>query len=389
MSKDVNKSQRLCIYITYNKEHKVKEYMGYMLKALKECATKLYVVCNYPEILDGYDYISPYADFVFYRENIGYDAGAYKDALCTLIGWDTVYEYDELILVNDSFLGPFWDLTGYFTLMREKKWDYWGMTRQFSGVLEPLGYKYRPHVQSYFLVLSKKVFKSFPFRNFWEKFTYPKTFDEAILNFELKFNEYLEDNGFISMTLTDVEGATFKENEIAFLLYPYELVKDLRIPILKKNSVLIHNKGFANALQAIAFIEDQNLYPKNLLWELVDSQFCIGDYSLGNVKNLEQFYVQYNKIYIYGAGVCGKNLALYFEIKGWKQNGILVSDKAGQDIECTVLEEAEIDDQTGIIISVIRKAVSEEIVKYIETKTNCKREQLFIIYECRATGHLK
>ena len=70
--------------------------------------------------MDGYDYISPYVGSVFCRENIGYDAGAFKDALCTLIGWDTVYDYDELVLVNDSFLGPLWDLIGYFTLMREK-----------------------------------------------------------------------------------------------------------------------------------------------------------------------------------------------------------------------------------------------------------------------------
>ena len=75
--------------------------------SIYKCAAKKYVVCNYPEILDGYDYISPYVDSVFCRENIGYDAGAFKDALCTLIGWDTVYEYDELILVNDSFFGRF------------------------------------------------------------------------------------------------------------------------------------------------------------------------------------------------------------------------------------------------------------------------------------------
>ena len=380
---------RLCIYVTYNKENKIMEYMGYMLKALKECAAKIYVVCNYPEILDGYDYISPYVDSVFYRENIGYDAGAFKDALCTLIGWDTVCEYDELILVNDSFFGPLWDLTGYFTLMREKKWDYWGMTRQFSGELASTGYKYRPHVQSYFLVFSKKVFSCFQFRNFWEEFTYPNTFIEAVLKFELKLNECLEDNGFSSVTLTDVKGATFKDNEIAFLLYPFELIKDLRIPLLKKNSLMIYNKGFANALKAIAFIEDHNLYPENWIWEWVDSQFYIDKYALGKANSLKQFCDQFSKIYIYGAGVCGKNLLLYFEKKGWKQNGILVSDKAGQDIECTTLKEVEIDDKTGIIVSVIHKDVSEEIVKHIETKSKCKRDQLFKIYDCKESGSIR
>ena len=116
------------------------------------------------------------------------------------------------------------------------------MTRQFSGELVSTGYKYRPHVQSYYLVFSKKVFSSFLFRNFWEEFTYPSTFIEAVLKFELKLNEYLEDNGFISMTLTDVKGAAFKDNEIAFLLYPFELINDLGIPILKKQFVDIQQR---------------------------------------------------------------------------------------------------------------------------------------------------
>ena len=59
-------------------------------------------------------------------------------------------------------------------------------------------------------------------------------FIEAVLKLELKLNEYLEDNGFISMTLTDVKGAIFKDNVIAFLLYPFELIRDLGIPLLKK-----------------------------------------------------------------------------------------------------------------------------------------------------------
>lgn len=77
-------------------------------------------------------------------------------------------------------------------------------------------------------------------------------------------------------------------------------------------------------------------------------------------------------------------MVLYFDIKGWKQNGILVSNKAGQDIECTTFEEAEIDDETGIIVSVIHQDAPKEIVKYIETRSKCKREQLFVIYDCKA-----
>lgn len=376
--------KRLCIYVTYNKANKIDAYIGYMLKALRELITTLYVVCNYPKIVDGEEYVELHADEVFYRENKGYDAGAYKDMLCTMLGWDVVYQYDELILVNDSFLGPFWDLPGYFALMEDNRCDFWGMTRQFAGKLESAGYKYKPHVHSYFLVFRNEVLKSVSFKNFWEIFDYPKTFTEAVINFEIKINEYLEQNGFLSMAVTDVKGMTFKEDEIAFLMYPYELVRDRVFPFLKKKSLLIRNKGFASVLKAIEFIEAHHLYPVNWIWELIDSQFYIENYAPEKANCLEQFCNKFSKIYIYGAGVCGKNLILYFEKKGWKQDGILVSDKTGQDMECTAFKEAVIDDETGIIVSVIHQESSEEIVKYIETKSKCKREQIFIVYDCKA-----
>lgn len=376
---------RLCIYVTYNREHKIKEYMGYMLKSIRECVTSLYVVCNYPEILAGYDHIQPYADAVFCRENKGYDAGAYKDMLCTLIGWDTIYKYDEIILANDSFIGPFYSLSGYFDLMSDVPCDLWGMTRNFGGEYKDsiIG-KYESHVQSYFVVCRERLLHSSYFRDFWEKLVYPKTYDETILYFEHAINHMCKDKGFNALALTDVWGLTFEKDVNPYRSYSFELIRDYKLPALKKKSIMITNIGFSNAIKAVDYIEAENLYPSNLIWELIDSQFYIEDYAPEDVNCLEWFCNKFKKVYIYGAGVCGKNLVLYFEKKGWKQNGILVSDKTAQEIECTAFEEAEIDDETGIIVSVIHQDASEEIMKYIETKSKCKREQLFVIYDCKA-----
>ena len=374
---------RLCIYVTYSKSNKIEPYVGYMLKALREHVTTLYVVCNYPKILDGEEYVEPYADEIFNRENMGYDAGAYKDMLCTILGWDKVYQYDELILMNDSFLGPFYNFSGCFDLMGEVVCDFWGLTRDSAGEFKDAGYKYEPHIQSYFLTFRRQVTRSRVFRDFWEKLVYPKKYMDAVIDFELELNILLETNGFISSSLTDIWGMRFQEDENPIIHCTLELIRDKGLPILKKKALLIRHTKFADVLETIKYIDVKKLYPADWIWDMVDNQFYIENYAPDGVNCLEFFYKRYKKIYIYGAGACGKGLALYFEHKGWKQDGILVSNKAGQDMDCILFDDVCIDDETGIIISVIHQKVSDEIVQYIEMNSACKREQMFVIYDCK------
>lgn len=373
---------RLCIYVTYNKENRIKEYMGHMVKALRECVSTLYVVCNYSKMTAGLEYIQDHVDDIFYRQNLGYDAGAYKDMLCDILGWDKVQQYDELVLLNDSFVGPFYELGAYFDRMTKAPCDFWGMTRNPAGYLESVSYQFNPHIHSYFMVFKKCIVQSDCFKKFWMNLDYPQTFSEAVWKFEIGINEFLEGNGFCSLAFMDLYGLIFAENEIPFLLYSHEMIRDNKLPILKKKSLLIRNKGFENALNAIAFLEEQHLYPTPWIWELLDSQFYMEGYASENPNCLEQFKDKYRKIYIYGAGVCGKNLQLYFKHKDWQFDGFIVSDKSGQDVECQLLNEIELDEDTGIIISVLNPDVSKEIVQGIGNR--CKERQLFLISDCPA-----
>lgn len=47
--------KRLCIYLTFDQQNIVDEYIGYMLKELKTCVETLVVVCNALEIRQGRD----------------------------------------------------------------------------------------------------------------------------------------------------------------------------------------------------------------------------------------------------------------------------------------------------------------------------------------------
>ena len=99
--------KRLCVYVTYDKQNIVDRYIGYMLKELRTCVDYLAVVCNQLKVVHGIEILEKYADVIFFRENKGFDTGGFKDTLCSLVGWDKILQYDELVLVNDSMYGPF------------------------------------------------------------------------------------------------------------------------------------------------------------------------------------------------------------------------------------------------------------------------------------------
>ena len=123
------KVKRLGIYIIYDPDSIIDRYIYYVLRELKNYLSYLIVVCVFPCIISGKEYIYPFADRIVFRKNKGYDAGAYKDLLCEILGWDFVYNYDELLLSNDTYYAPIVPFDPMFEIMDRKKCDYWGIIR--------------------------------------------------------------------------------------------------------------------------------------------------------------------------------------------------------------------------------------------------------------------
>lgn len=136
---EAKKKKRLCIYVVYDGENVIDDYIGYMLNEIQKICVSLVVVCNSECIWKGMSNLQKYTDKIFFRKNSGFDAGAYKDALCQYLGWDEVGQYDELLLVNDSFYGPFFPIENMFCKMEQDGADYWGMTRSPAGIYEDKG----------------------------------------------------------------------------------------------------------------------------------------------------------------------------------------------------------------------------------------------------------
>lgn len=369
--------KRICIYVTYDCENIVDDYVGCMLRALRRVVDHLVVICNYEYISQGLENIRPYADRIYYRENIGFDAGAYKDAFCKYLGWNQVYEYEELLLVNDSFYGPLYPMEDMFNRMGTVATDYWGMTRSPNGVFQG-SYIYDTHIQSYFLVFRKSILHSDCFRKFWMDMEYPESIYDAIILFELDGNKYFAEQGFKGTSLEDQCGAEIyvREKENPYLLYSFELISKGKIPVLKRKSLDLRNKGFANALRALRYLEETGVYDTGLIKKhLLRISRLSQEWEGINYWGMDEFYHLCSKIFFYGAGVYGKNLAEYFRYRGWAFECFLVTDVEQQSQDCTLFDEVVISEDDGIIIAVGTEKMFNEIKKKI--KRRYKESQIY------------
>lgn len=365
--------KRLCIYLTYDSKNIIDRYVTYMLRELRACCTRLLLVCNSRADWQDED-VGFYAEQVVYRDNVGYDAGGYKDVLCEYIGWDGLREYDELILVNDSFYGPLYPMQQIFDVMNVVQADFWGLTRSRAGMTDK-GIQYDEHIQSYFLVFRRKVVETGVFREFWEKMIYPETLEAAVRNFEMGINTWLKQNGFQGAAVSDLysEILSPEENENPYMVYPLGLIRDCRIPILKCKALFFGNSGYADALKAFQFIEENRLYPTEYIKEHIRRKSKTEEGWL-DYEKLERFYESHQRIFIYGFGIYGKNLGLYFRYKGWKPEGFLVTGTEENSGGATSFEQVRLEKDDGIVVAVAKKEMCMEIQEYLVGQ--CKEEQI-------------
>lgn len=300
---DKKKIKRICIYLTYDKENIVDEYIGYMLQELKLCSAYLVVVCNELEIVRGKEILEKYADAIFYRENIGLDAGGFKDALCHLLGWDIIAQYEELVLVNDSFFGPFKPMKDIFEEMEKKDIDFWGLTKHAEFMLH--GFDYFPeHIQSFFIVIRNKMLHSISFKKYWEDMPYYTSYNQVVREHEMRFTVYFSQLGYKYDILADMEcnnSSNPQNNYCQYKAIPYELIKKRNFPFLKKQQIAsdkLEKQTQENLRQAMDYIDQSTSYDLELIWKNLIRTLNMSDlhknlhlqYIICSDKKYETFY---------------------------------------------------------------------------------------------------
>lgn len=355
------------------------EYVKYLLSQLKSVISYQVVVVNGLLQSESKEILLQLADKLLIRENKGFDAGAYKDIFQNYIFEAELKKYDEIVFCNDSFYGPLFPFTEVWDRMEDSRADFWGITRHPKGMFGD-GSLFPAHIQTYFLTIKKSLFLSYEFQKFWEQeVDYESQFVDVIKNFEIKFTNYFEEKGFNSIVLSELPGydqVIAHYNENPYMAYSYELISQRIIPVLKRKSLLLSHNYLKKALQAYEYISKKTAYPEQLIVDHIrrlnrEGHWCDG----WDLEQLEKFYLQHKKVYIYGAGQWGNILQTYFEYRKWAVAGVLVS----QDKDIIGSEQVfhpdilEITD--GIVVALGKKnvkPVADKLRKVLE------EQQLFI-----------
>lgn len=270
--------KRVAIYFFYDKDGVVDRYVNYFLEDFKQNLDRLIVVCNGKLTPEGREEFSKYTNEIIVRENKGFDVWAYKEGI-EYIGWDNLKNYDELIMLNMTIMGPIYSFKEMFDEMDSRKeLDFWGITKFHKFPVDPWGlikYGYIPeHIQSHFIAVRNPMLTSYEFRQHWEKMRMINTYFESVSYHESIFTKKFNDKGFKSdsyINSDDLKGFT----DHPIIDYPKKIIEEKRCPIFKRRSFFNPYDDFLtrsmgrSSLELFKYIEENTNYDVNLIWDNV------------------------------------------------------------------------------------------------------------------------
>ncbi|WEV45411.1 glycosyltransferase [Streptococcaceae bacterium ESL0687] len=272
-SYDTNNAKRSLIFVVYEGQERLQSYKLYFLDHLAKFVEDIYIVVNGHLDPEDLGILSNYGQ-IMERENAGYDATAFKYAVDHL-GKEVLSNYDQLLLVNDTSLGPVNDFEDMFKYFSDKKVDMWGITEGETQI-DPQGlnkYGYIPHhIQTYFVVIEKPLLESEEFYQYFTDMPKITNRDEAIMHHETVFTKNFTDLGYSYDVYV-------KENrDSAVYHHPYLLVSKFNNPIIKftaleyDNDLIyqlnkLHTK--TEVPELLKWVEEETDYPLDILEEAI------------------------------------------------------------------------------------------------------------------------
>lgn len=228
--------KKCLVYVIFEAEENLQRYKVLFLEKLASLVDETLIVVNGGLKSEDLSTLEQYGQ-VLVRDNTGYDAAAFREGILTF-GKEKLQTYSQLLLVNDTNIGPMRDLNEVFQTMAERNLDFWGIS--FGEVQEDATnfnqYGYIPeHLQSYFLVIESLLLRSEEFFDYWNNLTDTDSRDKAIGKHETTFTKYFADLGYRYDALVP------ENKDSAMYIHPLRMLR-AGSPLVKYTSLQNYNE---------------------------------------------------------------------------------------------------------------------------------------------------
>ncbi len=310
----MNKNKkRVALFCYFNEKGIVDNNTKTLICDLKKNIDYLAVIVN--GSLVEKDFFLEQSDVLIERENLGYDAGAYKAALENEDVKAALSWADSLVFCNSSFYGPFIPFEKIFEVMDNKNADFWGIANRESdkgtGVVS--------QIQSYFLCFNKKILENDEIPYFFSHYVFPHemNYHDVCLVFENGLFLYLTQKGytydawsrFIKCDIySNPYGTLDMDNTI--VLKKKVFCDDYYVDYRAKKSLQYIKDRYQYDISGI--IEDVNeKYGRNLSEDSLDQYDKIvplTDNDMVERSVMQKYIMESGGVYIYGFGDVARSI---------------------------------------------------------------------------------
>lgn len=275
----MNKS--LAIYFFYDEDGIVDEYVIYYLKNLQKLFTDVCVVSNGKLEDESLSRLNSVCTKVIERKNEGFDSWAYKEAI-EFYGYDYISSLDKLVLNNFTCYGPIYPFEEMFEKMDLVECDFWGhclyAAKNQNYIKEHFVY---PHLMSYFICFRQQILKSSFFKKYWDTLEPVLSYEDAIINHEIRCTQYFESLGFKGSSFIETKNYSEYSESNLVVFNPLQLLILERNPLLKRKIFEINDKkswkwklveNFTRH-DCMEFIRNNTAYPLDLIYSNLERTY--------------------------------------------------------------------------------------------------------------------
>ena len=265
--------KKALVYVIFESESRLQEYKLRFLQALSPLVDDVIVVVNGQLHDDDINSLENYGR-VLTRDNKGYDTAAFREGIFAF-GKEKLKDYDQLLLVNDTNIGPMRDLSQVFREMADKRLDFWGISfgEEQEDVTKENPYGYIPkHLQSYFLVIEKLMLNDDAFYEYWRHLTDTDSREKAIGRHETRFTKHFADLGYrFDAVVQEYEDSAIYIHPLKMLKAGSPLVKYTALKNYDEDQFLWQGLDRDSEVpDLLEFVAEETDYPVSILEDIVN-----------------------------------------------------------------------------------------------------------------------